>query len=198
MEKLNQPVAPTIFECSDHFGVNYLTCRVIPGDYPDVINDLKNIWNEVCPGFMFNYQFYDNWIDSLYKEEQHTAYIIRIFALLSIILTCLGTFGIIHFLTRRRIKEIGIRKINGAKIHEIVKNLIWEIVKWITFAFILAVPLSWFTMNQYLKEFAYKTCLSWWIFALAGLLALGIAILTVLFQSWKAAIKNPVESLRYE
>ena len=198
VEKLNQPVAPTIFECSDHFGVSYLTCRVIPGDYPDVINDMKNVWNEVCPGFMFNYQFYDNWIDSLYKEEQHTAYIIRIFAILSIILTCLGTFGIIHFLTRRRIKEIGIRKINGAKIHEILKNLIWEIVKWITFAFILAVPLSWFTMNQYLKEFAYKTSLSWWIFALAGLLALGIAILTVSFQSWKAAIKNPVESLRYE
>jgi putative ABC transport system permease protein len=198
VEKLNQPVAPTIFECSDHFGVSYLTCRVLPGNYANVINDIKNVWDETCPGFSFNYQFYDEWIDSLYKEEQHTAYIIRVFAILSIILTCLGTFGIIHFVTRQRVKEVGIRKVNGAKIYEVVKILNWEIVKWIAFAFVLAVPLSWFIMNMYLKGFAYKTALSWWIFALAGLLALGIALLTVSWQSWRAATRNPVEALRYE
>ncbi|MBN1819888.1 MAG: ABC transporter permease [Prolixibacteraceae bacterium] len=198
VEKLNQPVAPTIFECSDHFGVSFLTCRVLPGNYANVINDMKNVWDEICPGFAFNYQFYDEWIDSLYKEEQHTAYIIRVFAILSIILTCLGTFGIIHFVTRQRVKEVGIRKVNGAKIYEVVKILNWEIVKWITFAFVLAVPLSWFLMHRYLNEFAYKTTLSWWIFALAGLLALGIALLTVSWQSWRAATRNPVEALRYE
>nr|WP_320023751.1 FtsX-like permease family protein [uncultured Draconibacterium sp.] len=198
VEKLDQPVAPTIFECSDHFGVSFLTCRVLPGNYTKVISDMKNVWDEACPGYSFNYQFYDNWIDSLYKAEQHTAYIIRIFAILSIILTCLGTFGIIHFITRQRVKEVGIRKVNGAKIYEVVKILNWEIVKWITFAFVLALPLSWFIMNKYLEEFAYKTSLSWWIFALAGVLALGIALLTVSWQSWRAATRNPVEALRYE
>ncbi len=198
VEKLNHPVAPTVFECSDHFGIGYLTCRVLPGDYPKVISDIKNVWNEVCPEHVFNYNFYDEWIDTLYKEEQHTAYIIRVFAILSILLTCLGTFGVIHFVTRQRIKEVGIRKVNGAKIYEVVRILNWGIIKWIGIAFVLAVPLSWVTMNKYLQEFAYKISLSWWIFALAGLLALGIALLTVSFQSWKAAAKNPVESLRYE
>lgn len=198
VEKLNQPVAPTIFECSDHFGVSFLTCRVMPGNYAKVITDMENIWNEVNPGFTFNYQFYDTWLDSLYKEEQHTAYIIRVFAILSIILTCLGTFGIIHFVTRQRVKEVGIRKVNGAKIYEVIKILNWEIVKWIGLAFVLAVPVSWIIMNRYLKEFAYKTELSWWIFGLAGITALGIALLTVSWQSYRAATQNPVESLRYE
>ena len=198
IEKLNQPVAPTIFECSDHFGVSFLTCRVLPGNYNKVIDDMKKVWDEICPGYSFNYQFYDDWLDSLYKAELHTAYIIRIFAILSIILTCLGTFGIIHFVTRQRVKEVGIRKVNGAKIYEVVKILNWEIVKWIGLAFILAVPLSWFIMYKYLQEFAYKTSLNWWIFALAGALALGIALLTVSWQSWKAATRNPVEALRYE
>ncbi|WP_319231707.1 FtsX-like permease family protein [Draconibacterium orientale] len=198
VEKLNQSVAPTIFECSDHFGVSFLTCRVLSGNYTKVISDMKNVWDEVCPGYSFNYQFYDDWLDSRYKAELHTAYIIRIFAILSIILTCLGTFGIIHFVTRQRVKEVGIRKVNGAKIYEVVKILNWEIVKWIGLAFVLAVPLSWFIMNRYLKEFAYKTHLSWWIFALAGILALGIALLTVSWQSWRAATRNPVEALRYE
>lgn len=198
VEKLNHAVAPTIFECSDHFGISYLTCRVLPGDYQKAISGINSVWNELYPDYTFNYQFYDNWLDSLYKEEQHTAYIIRVFAILSIILTCLGTFGIIHFVTRQRIKEVGIRKVNGAKIHEVIRILNWEIIKWIAFAFIIAVPLSWFIMTQYLKEFAYKTDLSWWIFALAGLLALGIALLTVSWQSWRAATRNPVEALRYE
>jgi putative ABC transport system permease protein len=198
VEKLNLPIAPTLFECSDHFGISFLTCRVLPGDYPKVIGDIQNVWKEVCPGYILNYRFYDDWLNTLYQEEQHSAYIIRIFAILSIILTCLGTFGVIHFVTRQRIKEVGIRKVNGAKIYEVVKILNWEIVKWITIAFVLAVPLSWFIMNRYLKEFAYKTSLSWWIFALAGLLALGIALLTVSWQSWRAATRNPVEALRYE
>ena len=198
VEKLNRPVSPTVFECSDHFGVTYLTCRVLPGDYPSVINDIKKVWHELCPGFSFEYQFYDNWLDTLYKEEQHTAYVIRVFAILSIIITCLGTFGIIHFVTRQRIKEVGIRKVNGAKIHEVVKILNWEIIKWIVVAFIISIPIAYFTMNKWLENFAYKISLSWWVFVLAGFLTLGIAIITVSWQSWRAASKNPVDALRYE
>jgi len=198
VEKLNQPVSPTVFECSDHFGVSFLTCRILPGDYPVVIDDIKKIWNEVCPESVFEYQFYDEWLDSLYKSEMHSAYIIRVFAFFSIILSCLGTFGIIHFISRQKTKEIGIRKVHGAKITDIIRILYWNIIKWIIITFIIAVPLSYFLMKMYLRSFAFKTTLNWWIFALAGLMALGIAIATVSWQSWRAASRNPVEALRYE
>jgi len=198
VEKLNQPVAPTIFECSDDFGVSFLTCRILPGDYPGVINNIKEIWNEVCPEFVFDYQFYDEWLDSLYKSEMHSAYIIRLFAIFSIILSCLGTFGIIHFVSRQKTKEIGIRKVHGAKIIDIIRILSWSILKWIVIAYLIAMPLSYFIMKKYLQGFAYKTTLSWWIFALAGFFALGIALLTISWQSWRAATRNPVDALRYE
>ncbi len=198
VEKLNQAVSPTIFECSDHFGISYLTCRVIPGDYPGVIADMKKTWNEVCPDFVFKYQFYDEWLDTLYNNEKQTALIIKTFTLLSIILTCLGTFGIIYFVSRRKTKEIGVRKVHGAKTINILNLLIWDIFKWIIIAYIIALPLSYFIMNSYLQGFAYKTTLNWWVFALAGLFALGIAIITIIWQSMSAARRNPVDSLRYE
>jgi putative ABC transport system permease protein len=198
VEKLNQSVSPTIFECSDHFGVSFLTCRILPGDYPGVIDNIKKTWNDVCPEFVFEYQFYDEWINSLYKSEIHTAYIIRLFALFSIILSCLGTFGIIHFISQQRTKEIGVRKVHGAKITDIIRILNRSILRWIAIAYLIAIPLSYFIMKKYLHGFAFKTRLSWWIFALAGLIALGIAILTVSWQSWRAATRNPVEALRYE
>lgn len=198
VEKLNQPVSPTVFECSDHFGINYLTCRIIPGEYAGIINYVREVWNEVCPESVFEYHFYDEWLNTLYKSEKHTASVLRVFALISIILSCLGTFGIIHFISRQKTKEIGVRKVNGAKIADIIRILNWNILRWIMIAYIIAVPLSYVIMKKYLQGFAYKTTLSWWIFALAGTIALGIAFLTVIWQSWRAATRNPVESLRYE
>jgi putative ABC transport system permease protein len=99
---------------------------------------------------------------------------------------------------QKRTKEIGIRKVNGAKVSEVMTMLNRDFVRWVIIAFFIATPAAWFVMHKWLENFAYKTNLSWWIFALAGLLALGIALFTVSFQSWKAATKNPIESLRYE
>ncbi len=198
VEKLNQPVAPTVFQCTDYFGVSYLTFRVLPGNYPDVVKNIRDAWNEFCPDFVFNYRFYDEWINSLYTEEQNTASVIRIFALLSIILSCMGTFGIIHFVIRRRIKEIGIRKVNGARVVTIIGILNLSTLKWIGLSFCAGVPVAWFLMQKYLNGFAYKIDLSWWIFVLAGIIVLAIALLTVSWQSWRAATRNPVEALRYE
>jgi putative ABC transport system permease protein len=99
---------------------------------------------------------------------------------------------------QHRTKEIGIRKVNGAKISEILAMLNKDFVKWVAIAFVIATPIAWYAMNKWLENFAYKTELSWWIFALAGMLALGIALLTVSLQSWRAATRNPVEALRYE
>jgi putative ABC transport system permease protein len=102
------------------------------------------------------------------------------------------------FSMQRRVKEIGIRKINGAMISEILTMLNKSFVSWITIAFLIATPIAWYTMHKWLENFAYKTELSWWIFVLAGIIALGIALLTVSWLSWRAATKNPVEALRYE
>ncbi|MDX9726956.1 MAG: FtsX-like permease family protein [Bacteroidales bacterium] len=198
VEKLDKPVSPTVFECSDHFGINYLSCRLLPGDYRGTLEYMEKVWKEICPETLFEYHFYDEWLDTLYRSETHTAYIIRVFAIISIILSCMGTFGIIHFISRQKTKEVGIRKVHGAKIADIIGILNWSILRWIMIAYIIAVPLSYFLMKKYLQGFAYRITISWWIFVIAGVMVLSIALLTVSWQSWRAATRNPVEALRYE
>jgi putative ABC transport system permease protein len=134
----------------------------------------------------------------LYSKEEKIARFIEFVALWTILLAVTGLLGLIIFMSRDRIKEIGIRKVNGARISEVMTMLNKDFVKWVVIAFVIATPIAYYAMNKWLENFAYKTTLSWWIFALAGLLALGIALLTVSFQSWKAATRNPVEALRYE
>jgi putative ABC transport system permease protein len=110
----------------------------------------------------------------------------------------MGLFGLAAFFSERRTKEIGIRKVNGAVVAEILKMLNSEFIKWVVMSFIISTPVSWYAMHKWLQTFAYKTELSWWIFILAGISALAIALLTVSWQSWRAATRNPVEALRYE
>ena len=110
----------------------------------------------------------------------------------------MGLFGITLNTIDQKTKEIGIRKVNGATVFEIVNMLNFKFIKWVAIAFVISTPIAWYAMDKWLESFAYKTSLSWWIFALAGLLALGIALLTVSWQSWRAATRNPVEALRYE
>ena len=121
-----------------------------------------------------------------------------IFGVISILIACYGLFGISMETVARRRKEIGVRKVNGATIGGIIFMLNQVYIKWILAPWILACPFAWMAINRWLENFAYKTSLSWWIFAVAGVLALGIALLTVSWQSWKAATRNPVEALRYE
>jgi putative ABC transport system permease protein len=120
------------------------------------------------------------------------------FSLLAILISCLGLIGLSSFMTQRRTKEIGIRKINGAKSVEIFSLLSKEYILWVMISIIIACPVGWFAMNKWLQNFAYRINISLWIFLLAGFLALLIALLTVSWQSYKAASKNPVEALRYE
>jgi putative ABC transport system permease protein len=124
--------------------------------------------------------------------------LISAFSMLAIVLTIMGLFGMVLNTVSKKTKEIGIRKVNGAKISEILIMLNKDFIKWVALAYIIACPIAWYTMDKWLENFAYKTTLSWWIFVLAGALALGIAVLTVSWQSWKAATRNPVEALRYE
>ncbi len=160
--------------------------------------ELKQLWKESFPDNTFQYSFPADDFKELHKDYRKLAEMINFFTLISFLLTSIGLFAIAWYSVEQRTKEIGIRKVNGAKISKIITMLNKEIVKWVVIAFTIATPIAWYLMNNWLENFAYKTTLSWWIFALAGILALGIALLTVSWQSWKAATRNPVKALRYE
>jgi putative ABC transport system permease protein len=196
-KSLHESVEPLFLYMKE--GVNnYLTLKLDTRDITKTISFAGQQWSKIAPGSPFGYFFYDDFYDQLYRSEARFSQIILIFSCIAILIACLGIFGLAAFLSETRTKEIGIRKVNGAKISEILAMLNKDFVKWVAIAFVIATPIAYYTMNKWLENFAYKTTLSWWIFALAGLLALGIALLTVSWQSWKAATRNPVEALRYE
>jgi putative ABC transport system permease protein len=141
----------------------------------------------------FNFDF-ERW----YHKEQVLMHLLTLLTIIILVILILGIYGSSLFLSENKTKEIGIRKINGAKVTEVMTMLNIDFIKWVAIAFVIATPIAYYAMNKWLENFAYKTELSWWIFALAGLLALGIALLTVSWQSWRAATRNPVEALRYE
>ncbi|HOG19481.1 MAG TPA: ABC transporter permease [Salinivirgaceae bacterium] len=163
-----------------------------------VIADIEKCWNRLSPNIPFEYKFLDKEWDALYKREIQFQKLFVHAGWISIFIACLGLFGLSMFVAEQRTKEIGIRKINGATVGEILTLLNTSFVKWIIVAFVIATPLAYFAMTKWLENFAYKTTLSWWIFALAGLSALIVALVTVSWQSWRAANRNPVESLKYE
>jgi putative ABC transport system permease protein len=144
------------------------------------------------------YFFMDDKVNQQYKSEYILRKILLSFSLAGLLIGIMGISALAFFTAQLRTKEIGIRKANGAKTNQIVQMLNRDFTIWVLVAFLIASPISWYAMNQWLQNFAYKTALSWWIFALAGVIALGIALLTVSWQSWRAARRNPVESLRYE
>ncbi|TKG94044.1 FtsX-like permease family protein [Puteibacter caeruleilacunae] len=170
----------------------------IGGDRNNAIKTIESYWAANYPDQPFDFHFLDDTYDALYRAEEKTRSIISWFTFIALLLTSLGLFAMVHFISEQRTKEIGIRKVNGAKISEILAMLNKDFIKWVAIAFVLACPIAYYAMNKWLENFAYKTELSWWIFALAGVLALGIALLTVSWQSWRAATRNPVEALRYE
>ncbi|MCG6189799.1 ABC transporter permease [Maribellus maritimus] len=194
---LKEASKPVMYFIRD-WGKHNIVVRLDEGNYKATLQQIKNKWNEVEPGLPFTYQFMDDRISLNYASEISTAQIITILSAIAVFLSVLGILGMIVFTVRQRIKEIGIRKVNGAKISEVLVMLNKDFIKWVIIAFVIATPIAYYTMNKWLEDFAYKTNLSWWIFALAGVLALGIALLTVNWQSWRAATKNPVEALRYE
>jgi putative ABC transport system permease protein len=134
----------------------------------------------------------------MHRENANYAKLIGACCLISLFLSMIGLFAVSFHSTRRRIKEIGIRKVNGARVPEILSMLNRDFIKWIAIAFIISTPIAWYAMHKWLENFAYKTTLSWWVFAAAGAIAMVITLLTVSLQSWRAATRNPVESLRYE
>ena len=178
--------------------IGTVNIKISGNNIPGTIKYINDVWNEFSPEIPFEYHFLDKTYEELYKQDRQFSKIILAFLLVSILIACMGLLGLVSFTTIRRTKEIGVRKVNGATISEVLVLLNRDFVKWVGIAFVIACPVAYFAMNKWLENFAYKTTLSWWIFALAGLLALEIALLTVSWQSWKAATRNPVEALRYE
>ena len=197
-ESLHRTIGPVCIMFTSDFTPTTVNIRLAKGGVGQGMNFIRDTWQKIIPGHPIKYQFYDEWFDSMYRSEERFAKTIGLFAVLAIVISCIGILGLAIFSSERRIKEIGIRKVNGASISEVMVMLNKDFVKWVTIAFVIATPIAYYAMYKWLENFAYKTELSWWIFALAGLLALGIALLTVSWQSWKAATRNPVEALRYE
>ena len=164
----------------------------------EAISQIENKWKDIMPQITFNYTFLDQKFEAQYNEDKAFGSAFQIFTILAILIASMGLFGLTSYTCIQRKKEIGIRKVNGATIAQILALLNKDFVKWVGLAFIIAVPISWYAMNKWLEGFAYKTNMSWWIFALAGISALLIALLTVSWQSFQAAVVNPVESLRDE
>jgi putative ABC transport system permease protein len=195
---LHKTIGPVCLMLTSKGRPNYLTIRFERNGTGPGMEFIKNEWQKIIPGYPLKFEFYDEWFNSMYRSEEYFAKTISLFAILAIVISCMGALGLATFSADRRTKEIGIRKINGAKTSEILYQLNRDFLLLVAAAYLTAVPIAWYSMNKWLQSFAYRTELSWWIFASAGLIALAIALLTVSWQSWRAATRNPVESLRYE
>lgn len=174
-------------------GIKYEPTRV-----NEVLATLQKVWGEVNSDFALQSYFIDDLYVELYKNQIRQSRFLTLLAIIVLFISSLGLFSIAVYNIRKRTKEIGIRKVNGANIREVLVLLNKTFIKWVIISFIIAAPLTWFAMNKWLESFAYKTEISWWIFAGAGILVLGIVLVTVSLQSFKAARRNPVEALRYE
>jgi putative ABC transport system permease protein len=178
--------------------VAHLCIRFYPGDISGALSGVQEVFKKHAPGFAFNYEFFDEWMKAKYLQEEKRSQSIRLLAIIAILLSCLGLFGMAQYTVRRRVREIGIRKVNGATEKRILWMLNLDFLIWILPGIATGIPLGWYFMQKWLASFAYRTRMDWWIFGLAALLAVGVAILTVSWQSWRAARRNPVEALRYE
>jgi ABC-type antimicrobial peptide transport system permease subunit len=162
------------------------------------LSSIEKVFKDIYPRNDFNYRVIDECIPLFYDAEQKTSKLILATTVITVFISCIGLFGLIMFTTRRRTKEIGIRKVIGASVTDIVALLTKDFVVLVFLATLTASPIAWFFMNKWLEHFAYRINISWWIFLLAGMLAMFIALATVSFQSIKAATANPVKSLRSE
>jgi ABC-type antimicrobial peptide transport system permease subunit len=162
------------------------------------MTSIEKLWNNTYPDFVFEYKFLDDKVASFYKQENQLAYLYKIFAGIAIFLSCLGLYGLASFMAVQRIKEVGIRKVLGATASNIVYLFSREFVSLIIIAFAIATPIAWYFMHEWLENFAYRIHLSWWLFLIGGITSVIIALISVSFQAIKAAIANPVKSLRTE
>ena len=193
---LHHSIQPLVMTRIENFGNVFVKIR--KNQTAEVIEIAENLWKKHPIEIPFQYTFHDEVFARHYIKDQQARKLLLVLSIISISIACVGLYAISFFTIVRKTKEIGIRKVNGAAAFELMSMLSFRFLTGVGLAFLLAIPVAWYALNKWLENFAYKTTLSWWIFALAGVLALGIALLTVSWQSWRAATRNPVEALRYE
>jgi putative ABC transport system permease protein len=199
ISSMHSQVEPVVYRYTGaNWLAGYVTLRIDQRYYEQTIKFIRETWEKLAPGIPFQYFFIKDKYIEKYREEDRLSKIVGTFTVIAVFLSCLGLFALITWLSVQRTKEIGIRKINGARISEVMFLLSSEFIKLVAIAFIIACPVAWYIMHKWLQNFAYKTELTWWVFGLSGIIALGITLLTVSLQTWRAATKNPVDALRYE
>lgn len=195
-ESLHQKVAPIVMFM--HGNMRWISVQVSGGDITGSIAHIKQVWESRFPGKPFVYEFLDERFGRLYAREQTQQLLFGVFAGIAIFISCLGLLGLSMFMAELRVKEIGVRKVLGASVSNLVVLLSNDFLKLVLIAIVIASPIAWYGMHRWLQEFAYHTEISAWIFIAAGALSAGIAMLTISFQSIKAALKNPIASLKSE
>ncbi|KPK87903.1 MAG: hypothetical protein AMS27_01120 [Bacteroides sp. SM23_62_1] len=197
---LQREILPHVFTIhpANYGAINHIFIRISPSDIQKTIRHIETTTDRFAPDFPFSYSFIDEGVGRLYETERKLGKLVTWFSLLSIFISCLGIFGLTVFMSEQRTKEIGIRKVNGAIFSHLILLLNRDLIKWIVLAFIIAVPLAYYTMFIWLQNFAYRTTISGWIFLLIGFSVLVIALITSSSVIIRAAGKNPAESLRYE
>jgi len=195
-ESMKENIGPLCFRLADNSWATAL--KVNTADIKQLVSKIENKWKAIAPGMPFSYQFMDDSFDNMYRVEQRTGKLGLTLAIIAILIACLGLFGLATYTAEQRIKEIGVRKVLGATISNIVSMLSKDFMVLVVIASVFAIPLAWWAMNKWLQDFAYRINIGWWVFAAAGIIALLIAVITVSSQAIKAALANPVKSLRTE
>ncbi len=195
-ESLRQNIGPLVFVLGYNKWVT--TFKVSPDNVQSLLKDIESKWKSMAPGMPFRYQFLDESFDNMYRAEQRIGKVAISFAVLAVFIACLGLFGLATYMAEQRTKEIGVRKVLGASVANVAVMLSKDFIKLVLVASLIAFPVAWWAMNKWLQDFAYRVDIGWWVFVVAGLLAVLIAVITVSYQAIKAALANPVESLRSE
>ena len=199
-QTLREPVAPMVigFQKNPVHNIDYFTARISTNNINATIGQMESVIHSIDQNHLFEYHFLDKQWDLFYREDKIRETIFLIVAMLTIVIACLGLFGLATYAAQQRIKEIGIRKVLGASVGSIVSMLSKDFLKLVLIAAIVAFPVAWWVMHTWLQDFAYHINISWWIFVIAGAIAVSIALITISFQAIRAAIRNPVKSLRTE
>ena len=197
IQSFHNKINPVLIYINPKMYIN-VALRVTPQDIDEALDYLKNTWKNIFPGIDLNYSYLEDRYNDLYNPEEKTGQLLSVFTALALFISCLGLFGFASFIIDKRIKEVGIRKVMGAKISGIATLLSRQFIIWILISSLGACPLAYILADKWLQNFAFHIKVNWWIFLVAVCFELFVALLTVSWLSWRTAIRNPVEALRYE
>lgn len=200
LQSLHKQISPLVYRL-DPENTDHLFLKLQSGDKSSLLetsDNIREIWDVLSPNFPAEIFLLSDRIDSLYQEDRKTERVIIYFTLVAIVIACLGLFGLVSYMLQQRTKEMGIRKVNGALVGDLIRLILKDYVKWIILAFVIACPVAYHFINKWLQNFAYKTGLSWWVFALAGITFLLMTLLSTFYHIYRTAKTNTAESLRYE